>query len=81
VSLVVNEVEIYLNIAEGGDDEAEHARLEKELQELESQIARLEALLAGPFAQKAPAKIVDVEREKLENYRISALKIREQLAQ
>ena len=81
VSLVVNEVEVYLNIAGGGDDEAERARLEKELQELESQVARLEALLAGPFAQKAPAKIVDAEREKLEGYRISAQKIREQLAQ
>ena len=81
VSLVVNEVEVFLNIAGGGDDEAERARLEKELQELESQIARLEALLAGPFAQKAPAKIVDAEREKLEGYRVSAQKIREQLSQ
>jgi valyl-tRNA synthetase len=81
VSLVVNEVEVFLNIAGGGDDEAERARLEKELQELENQIARLEALLAGPFAQKAPAKIVDAEREKLEGYRVSAQKIREQLSQ
>ena len=81
VSLVVNEVEVFLNIAGGGDDEAERARLEKELLELESQISRLEALLAGPFAQKAPAKIVDAEREKLEGYRVSAQKIREQLSQ
>ena len=31
--------------------------------------------------QKAPAKIVDAEREKLEGYRVSTQKIREQLSQ
>ena len=80
VSLVVDEVEVYLRLEEAHDEAAERSRLEKELQELESQITRLEALLAGPFAQKAPAKIVEAEREKLESYRASAQKIRERLA-
>jgi valyl-tRNA synthetase len=79
VSLVVDEVEVYLKIADEHDEAAERVRLEKELQELESQILRLESLLAGPFAQKAPAKIVEAEREKLESYRVSAQKIRTRL--
>jgi len=79
VSLVVGEVEVYLKLADKHDEATERARMEKELQELESQITRLENLLTGPFAQKAPAKIVAAEHEKLESYRISAQKIRERL--
>jgi valyl-tRNA synthetase len=36
-------------------------------------------LLSSPFAQKAPEKVVQVEREKLEGYRASAIKLRERL--
>jgi len=77
--LVVNEIEVLVQLADARDDAAEEERLRKELAEVESQIARLEALLASPFAQKAPEKIVQAEREKLETYRVSAEKLRMRL--
>ena len=42
-------------------------------------VARLEGLLASPFAQKAPDKIVQAEREKLETYKVSVEKLRARL--
>jgi len=77
--LVINEVEIFVQLADAKDDAAEEERLRKELAELQSQIARLEGLLASPFAQKAPEKIVQAEREKLETYKVSAEKLRARL--
>ncbi|MGV7975973.1 MAG: valine--tRNA ligase [Anaerolineaceae bacterium] len=77
--LVVEEVEVFVQLADAKDDAAEEERLRKELAELQSQIARLERLLASPFAQKAPEKIVQAEREKLETYKVSAEKLRARL--
>lgn len=77
--LVVEEVEVFVQLADAKDDAAEEERLRKELAELQSQIARLEGLLASPFAQKAPEKIVQAEREKLETYKVSAEKLRARL--
>jgi len=77
--LVVEDVEIYLDLADSGDSEADRQRLEKELGEVESHIARLEKLLLSPFAQKAPEKVVEAEREKLAGYQSSAAKLRESL--
>ena len=77
--LVVNEIEIFVQLADAKDDAAEEDRLRKELAELESQVARLEGLLASPFAQKAPEKIVQAEREKLETYKVSVEKLRARL--
>ena len=57
----------------------ENTCLEKELKESESHIARLEKLLSGDFANKAPAALVQKEREKLEGYPDTAQKIRSQL--
>ncbi len=37
----------------------------KDMQETEAQIARLRELLAGPFASRAPAPVVEKERQKL----------------
>ena len=54
---------------EGSLDPQARARMEKRLAELETQIARLEKLLAGPFSQQAPAHVVQREREKLTRYR------------
>jgi valyl-tRNA synthetase len=79
ITLVIPPVEISLPLAGLVDVEAERERLEKELSEAESQIARLEKLLASPFAQKAPAEVVAKERERLGNYRETVQKIREQI--
>ncbi|KUK93881.1 MAG: Valine--tRNA ligase, partial [Anaerolineaceae bacterium 46_22] len=53
ISLVITPVEISLPLAGLVDVEAERERLEKELEEAEGQIKRLEKLLASPFAEKA----------------------------
>ena len=72
-------VEIYLPLADMVDTDAEIARLEKELAEVNSQIERLDKLLTSPFAQKAPAQVVDKEREKLKVFKDSSQKLTEQL--
>ncbi len=64
---------------EGALDPQARARMEKRLAELEAQIARLEKLLAGPFSQKAPAHVVQREREKLARYREEAAALRREL--
>ena len=49
--------------------------LKKELAETKSQIERLEKFLGSDFANKAPAPVVDKEREKLAAYQETAGKI------
>jgi valyl-tRNA synthetase len=78
-ALVVGPVEIHLSLAGTVDSAEERARLEKDLAETQSQIARLENLLASDFASKAPAVVVDKEREKLASYKETADKIKAQL--
>ncbi len=80
VALVVGPVEIYVPLAGMTDLETERARLAKELTETEAQIARLEKLLASDFVHKAPAAVVQKEREKLAAYREMAEKLKGQLA-
>jgi valyl-tRNA synthetase len=79
ITLVVPPVEISLPLAGLVDVAAERERLEKELAEVQSQINRLEKLLTSPFANKAPAEVVDKEREKLITFHETAEKIRKQL--
>ena len=79
IALVAGAVEIFLPIADLVDKQEEQARLEKELDEIKKQIDRLKNLLAGPFVDKAPATIVQKEREKLIAYEQTAEKIEEQL--
>jgi valyl-tRNA synthetase len=79
-ALVVGSVEIYLPLAGMVDLSGERARLEKELKETRSHVERLEKLLAGDFATKAPPALVQKEREKLENHRKTAEKIEAQLS-
>jgi len=77
--LVVGPVEIYMPLSGMVDVDAERARLSKELAETQSQIQRLEKLLGGDFANKAPAPVVAKEREKLAAYRETAEKLQAQL--
>jgi len=78
-ALVVGSVEIYLPLAGMIDPANEKARLEKEMKEAQSHIERLERLLSSDFANKAPAPVVQKEREKLEGYRETAEKLKAQL--
>ncbi len=79
IALVAGSVEIYLPLAELVDPAEERARLEKELAEAQAQIARLEKLLGSDFAIKAPAAVVQKEKEKLTAYKDTAEKIKAQL--
>jgi len=78
-TLVIGSVEVYLPLAGMIDLAEEKMRLEKELKETQSQIERLEKLLAGDFANKAPAPLVQKERDKLTAYKDTAEKIKVQL--
>ncbi len=79
IVLVVGMVEIFLPLAGLVDAAEEQARIHKELAEAEANIARLEKLLSGDFARKAPAAVVQKEREKLNGYRETAEKLRGQI--
>jgi valyl-tRNA synthetase len=78
-AVVISGIEIYLTEAAIENVEAELARLQKELEETQAQIERLESLLASPFAQRAPAAVVEKERQKLSAYQDTAAKLRNQL--
>jgi valyl-tRNA synthetase len=79
VALVVSGIEVYLPLANLVDVGEERARIEKELAEAERQAQRLDELLAGPFAHKAPAPVVQKEREKLALMHKTVQKLKEQL--
>ncbi|GBL36765.1 valine--tRNA ligase [Anaerolineaceae bacterium] len=68
IAIVIGTTEVFLQRPGAGNAADERARLEKELTELEAQIARLEALLNGSFAGRAPAEVVERERAKLAEY-------------
>jgi valyl-tRNA synthetase len=79
VALVIGAVEVYIPLAGMIDIANEKSRLEKELKEAESHIERLEKLLSSDFANKAPAAVIDKEREKLAAFKETAEKIKAQL--
>ena len=57
------------------------SQLTKELAELNTQILRSEQLLSADFGKKAPAAVVDKEKQKLAGLKSAAEKIRIQLGQ
>lgn len=79
-ALAVLGVEIYLPLEGLVDVEAERVRLQKELEDAEAQIRRLENLLNSPFAERAPANVVERERQKLVTYQETAARLKEQLS-
>jgi valyl-tRNA synthetase len=79
VSIVVSGVDIFLDLAEKLDSAEDLARLEKELITINSQIERLENLLASDFANKAPSLVVEKERVKLKEFLETREKLKAQL--
>jgi len=61
------------------DLDEERKRLEKELAGIQVQIDRLEKLLGSDFANKAPAPVVQKERERLAAFQETAEKLKTQL--
>jgi valyl-tRNA synthetase len=80
IALVVGSVEIFLPLTGLVDASEERLRLGKDLAEAQSQVERLATLLSGSFAEKAPAAVVQKERDKLAAFQATAEKVRNQLA-
>jgi valyl-tRNA synthetase len=77
--LIVSGVEIFLTLDEELDPVTEKLRIEGELQEAETQMERLRSLLASPFAERAPAAVVEKERQRLTAFEQDVVKLRQQL--
>jgi valyl-tRNA synthetase len=79
-ALVVGDVEVFLPLAGLIDLAAERARLSKDLEAAEAELARREARLGNAgFVDKAPANVVQRERDGLAAVRATAEKLRERL--
>jgi valyl-tRNA synthetase len=75
-------IEIYLPLAGMIDLDAERERLRKEVAQVEKRIASGKVKLNNPnFIEKAPAAIVQKEREQLADLELQAAKIWERLKQ
>ncbi len=80
VSIVVDDLRIYIPFEELVDIEEEKKRLEGEITKLESEILRGEKILSNQgFLNKAPESKVNEEKEKLENYKKMLENIKERL--
>ncbi len=81
-TLVVGDVEVFLPLAGLVDLDAERARLGRELEQADADIARRVARLdnAG-FVDKAPANVIQRERDGLAGAQAMAARLRERLAQ
>ncbi|HEY5269124.1 MAG TPA: class I tRNA ligase family protein, partial [Anaerolineales bacterium] len=79
IALVAGPVEIYIPLSGMVNLDEERNRLQKELAESQAQIDRLEKLLGSDFASKAPAPVVQKERERLAAFKETAEKLRSQL--
>ncbi|NQD38233.1 valine--tRNA ligase [Permianibacter sp. IMCC34836] len=79
---IVGDLEIHIPLAGLIDVEAEKTRLNKEIAKLTDEVARLNGKLSNAaFADKAPAAVVQKERDKLTEAGTALIKLREQLAQ
>jgi len=77
---LVGRMEILVPMAGLIDKNAEIERLGKEINRLKQDVARIEGKLKNPgFADKAPAEVVNKEREKLNEHRSALAKLEEQL--
>lgn len=70
VRIITDSATIHIPLADMVDFEAERKRLENELKTVESEIKRAEGKLSNEgFVGRAPAAVVEAERQKLEKYR------------
>ena len=77
---VVAGIEIYLPLSGLIDMEKEIARLEKEVEKAQQEIARVEGKLHNEgFIAKAPAAVIEKEKEKLAQYQANASALIERL--
>ena len=70
VSVIVDEIELYMPLENLVDMEKEKQRKQEEKKKIEAEIERALKMLANPgFVNKAPASKIQEEKEKLEKYR------------
>ncbi len=77
---VLKEAEVVIPMASVVDIAAKRIRLQKEIDQDQSEVSRLEVRLAdGQFLARAPAAIVEKERAKLEGIKDKLLRLRQEL--
>jgi valyl-tRNA synthetase len=79
VAIAIGAIEIYLPLAGLVDTGEELQRLQKAFREAQAQVERLEKLLSSSFADRAPAEIVQKERDKLSTFQETVENIKKQL--
>ncbi|NLX86699.1 MAG: valine--tRNA ligase [Clostridiales bacterium] len=80
VSAVIEGAQIYIPMEELLDIEKEIERLEREKERLEKELERVNGKLSNKgFVEKAPAEVVDAEKEKLKKYQDMMAKVQERL--
>ena len=81
VSVVISGATVYLPMDSLVDSAKEKARLTKEKQKLEQEIARIDGKLSNEgFMSKAPDSLIAAEREKRENFAVMLAKVESELA-
>jgi valyl-tRNA synthetase len=80
VSIAIGPVEVYIPLEGLVDTSEERDRLNKALVEAKSQADRLEKLLSSSFAERAPADIVQKEKDKLISYQTTVENLEKQLS-
>jgi valyl-tRNA synthetase len=74
-------VEVYLDLAGSIDIDREKARLEKEIATIERGRQAAQAKLNSPqFADRAPAELVEAEKQKLADYNTRLDAVRDMLS-
>ena len=69
VQIVIDEAVIALPLAEVIDLQAERARLAKEIDKVSGELGKIERKLGNPqFVQKAPAEVVEEQKQRQEDY-------------
>ncbi len=70
ISIMVNDIELYIPLEGLINSEEEKARQEQEIKRLQSEVARCEKMLSNPgFINKAPKEKIEEEKEKLKHYK------------
>lgn len=81
VTVVTHAARIFIPLAELVDMEKEKARMEKELGKNREELAKLETKLGNPgFVNKAPANVVETERDRCEKLKALIAKLEESVA-
>lgn len=77
--VVIHGITAYIPLEEVIDLEKEKQKVEKQLNKVEKRIKQMSAKLRSPFSQKAPADIVEKEKERLTELNSKRSQLEEQL--